>query len=70
DWENLKPPLMEGLGEKLAKAKSKSIESDLNGSKKLQPVKASHWLTSSKTSKQDSASSVTSITDGLKRLYI
>ncbi|GAB2293079.1 hypothetical protein Dimus_027295, partial [Dionaea muscipula] len=48
---------MEGLGEKLAKAKSKSIESDLNGSKKLQPVKASHWLTSSKTSKQDSASS-------------
>ncbi|GAB2284711.1 EH domain-containing protein 1 [Dionaea muscipula] len=72
DWENLKPPLMEGLGEKLAKkkAKSKSVESDLNGSKKLQPVKASHWLTSSKTSKQDSASSVTSITDGLKRLYI
>ncbi|KAK9269055.1 hypothetical protein L1049_000823 [Liquidambar formosana] len=71
DLTNLKPPAMDGLDVLLAKKKRspKTSEPDLNGSSQVQPSPSAQWF-SSKSSKKVSLSSVTSIIDGLKRLYI
>ncbi|XWS09754.1 hypothetical protein CRYUN_Cryun39dG0016400 [Craigia yunnanensis] len=71
DFENVKPPVMEGLDTLIMKKKqsSRSISPDSNGSSPMQTSAAAQWF-SSKSSKKISLSSVTSIIDGLKRLYI
>ncbi|KAK4794460.1 hypothetical protein SAY86_012454 [Trapa natans] len=71
DWENVKPPVMNGLDALLAKKRrsSKTNESDTNGSSHRQQSPSAGWF-SSKSSKKVPLSSVTSIIDGLKRLYI
>jgi EH domain-containing protein 1 len=69
DLKNLKPPIMEGLDVLLAKKKHKQKDSDVNGSHQLQPSPSNSWF-SSKSTKKVPLSSVTSIIDGLKRLYI
>ncbi|KAL5737548.1 hypothetical protein ACOSP7_030309 [Xanthoceras sorbifolium] len=71
DFQNLKPPVMDGLDVLLSKKKHSSNFSDAaaNGSSQLQPSSSSTWF-SSKSSKKVSLSSVTSIIDGLKKLYI
>ncbi|XP_045828627.1 EH domain-containing protein 1-like isoform X2 [Trifolium pratense] len=69
DLKNLKPPIMEGLDVLLAKKKHKQKDTDVNGNPQLQPSPSSSWF-SSKSTKKVPLSSVTSIIDGLKRLYI
>ncbi|KAL8147783.1 EH domain-containing protein 1-like [Apium graveolens] len=71
DFENLNLPTMDGLDLLLAKQKraSKSSEVELNGSP-MQPSTSASWFSSSKSSKKLSLTSVTSIVDGLKKLYI
>ncbi|GLT38153.1 hypothetical protein SLA2020_124190 [Shorea laevis] len=71
DFENVKPPVMDGLDILLAKKKhsSKSSDPDINGSSPVQPSIAAQWF-SSKSVKKVPLSSVTSIIDGLKRLYL
>ncbi|CAL5443268.1 unnamed protein product [Camellia sinensis] len=73
DLENLKPPVMEGLDAILAKKKkraSKTSDPELNGS--LPQSSSANWFTSTKSTKTKKVpiSSVTSIVDGLKKLYI
>ncbi|RZC50621.1 hypothetical protein C5167_019050 [Papaver somniferum] len=68
DLESLNPPVMEGLDALLAKKRSpKKVEPDLSISP--QPSISANWFTS-KSTKKVPLSSVTSIIDGLKRLYI
>ncbi|KAJ6830021.1 EH domain-containing protein 1-like [Iris pallida] len=70
DLENLKPPEMEGLEKKLSKLK-KSPKRDPHGdAAKIQPPVSSRWFNSSKSSKKVPLSAVTSIIDGLKKLYV
>ncbi|KAJ7963730.1 EH domain-containing protein 1 [Quillaja saponaria] len=69
DLENLQPPTMAGLDTLLAKKKSSQKDLDINGGSQVQPSPSAGWF-SSKSSKKVSLSSVTSIIDGLKRLYI
>ncbi|CAH2053234.1 unnamed protein product, partial [Thlaspi arvense] len=71
DFKNMNPPVMEGLGVLMAKKKhsSKSSDPNVNGSPAADTSLTAHWF-SSKSSKKISLSSVTSIVDGLKRLYI
>ncbi|XP_004491428.1 EH domain-containing protein 1 [Cicer arietinum] len=69
DLKDLKPPTLEGLDVLLAKNKHKQKDVDVNGSSQLQPSLSSSWF-SSKSTKKVPLSSVTSIIDGLKRLYI
>ncbi|GMY31136.1 EH domain-containing protein 1 isoform X1 [Fagus crenata] len=71
DLNNLKPPVMEGLDALIAKKKRKDKTSGLetNGSSQLESSPSANWF-SSKSSKKVPLSSVTSIVDGLKRLYI
>ncbi|WCJ32992.1 EH domain-containing protein 1 [Euphorbia peplus] len=71
DIVNLNPPAMEGLDKMLAKKrrKSTSSEPDGNGTIPSESSPSANWF-SSKSSKKVSLSSVTSIIDGLKRLYI
>nr|KJB13767.1 hypothetical protein B456_002G093200 [Gossypium raimondii] len=71
DFENIKPPVMEGLDALIMRKKQSSKSSSLesNGSSSNQTSPASQWF-SSKSSKKISLSSVTSIIDGLKRLYL
>ncbi|THG16684.1 hypothetical protein TEA_011400 [Camellia sinensis var. sinensis] len=71
DLENLKPPVMDGLDAILAKKKkraSKTSDPELNGS--LPQSSSANWFTSTKSMKKVPISSVTSIVDGLKKLYI
>ncbi|KAJ8636104.1 hypothetical protein MRB53_010371 [Persea americana] len=70
DLEKLEPPLMEGLDVLLNRNKSlsKRSDADLNGTHQQQTI-SSQWF-SSKSVKKVPLSSVTSIIDGLKRLYI
>ncbi|XP_058210099.1 EH domain-containing protein 1 isoform X4 [Rhododendron vialii] len=71
DFENINPPVMEGLDALLAKKRSpKTTEPELNGSNLEQQSPAAHWFTSSNSAKKVSLASVTSIIDGLKKLYI
>ncbi|WOK98253.1 EH domain-containing protein 1-like [Canna indica] len=71
DLENLRPPMLEGLDAVLAKAKRREKKSEHNLDASLQhhiPASAS-WF-NSKSSKKVPLSAVTSIIDGLKKLYI
>ncbi|PSR95586.1 EH domain-containing protein [Actinidia chinensis var. chinensis] len=72
ELENLKPPVMDGLDELLAKKKHapKTSEPELNGSSQSQQSPSAHWFTSTKSANKVSLASVTSIIDGLKKLYI
>ncbi|XVE50731.1 hypothetical protein DITRI_Ditri01bG0187100 [Diplodiscus trichospermus] len=76
DFENVKPPVMEGLDTLIMKKKQSSKlsspESNVGvsaGSSPMQTSPAAQWF-SSKSAKKISLSSVTSVIDGLKRLYI
>ncbi|BAT80672.1 hypothetical protein LR48_Vigan07g025600 [Vigna angularis] len=69
DFTNLEPPVMDGLDALLAKKKHKHKEVETNGSSQLQPSPSKNWF-SSKSTKKVPLSSVTSIIDGLKRLYL
>ncbi|TYH84549.1 hypothetical protein ES332_D02G204800v1 [Gossypium tomentosum] len=71
DFENIRPPVMEGLDTLIMRKKQSSKSSSLesNGSSSNQTSPASQ-LFSSKSSKKISLSSATSIIDGLKRLYL
>lgn len=67
DWENINPPLMEGLDALSAKTKSSMTNGlEVNGSIQSQPP--AQWF-GSKSVKKLPLIAVTSITDGLKRLY-
>ncbi|XP_015582116.2 EH domain-containing protein 1 isoform X2 [Ricinus communis] len=75
DFENLRPPTMEGLDELLEKKRrrSRSRDFDVNGTPPVETSPSVNWFSpksSSKSSKKVPLSSVTSIIDGLKRLYI
>ncbi|CAI9088337.1 OLC1v1022642C1 [Oldenlandia corymbosa var. corymbosa] len=71
DFENLKPPTMEGLDIVLAKRKhTPKIEAEQNGTPDLQTSPSANWFSSTKSAKKVSLSSVTSIIDGLKKLYV
>ncbi|KAG9137175.1 hypothetical protein Leryth_011997 [Lithospermum erythrorhizon] len=72
DIENLKPPTMEGLSVKLAKRAKKlsKSQSEVNGTAELQSSNSAKWFTSTKSAKKVPLSAVTSISDGLKKLYI
>uniref|UniRef100_A0A5B7AYP1 Putative EH domain-containing protein 3-like n=1 Tax=Davidia involucrata TaxID=16924 RepID=A0A5B7AYP1_DAVIN len=71
DMEPIKPPLMEGLDALLTKNRDSTIngKSEGNGNTQLQPSPSVNLFTS-KSTKKTSFSVVTSIIDGLKRLYI
>lgn len=68
--EEIQLPVMEGLDALLAKKKPMTtyVEPELNGSPPLPPSSTSSWF-GAKSSKKVSLSAVTSIIDGLKRLY-
>ncbi|XP_057465868.1 EH domain-containing protein 1 isoform X1 [Actinidia eriantha] len=72
ELENLKPPVMDGLDELLAKKKHapKTSEPEWNGSLQSQQSPSAHWFTSTKSANKVSLASVTSIIDGLKKLYV
>ncbi|XP_057474972.1 EH domain-containing protein 1-like isoform X1 [Actinidia eriantha] len=72
ELENLKPPVMDGLDELLAKKKRtpKTSEPEVNGSSQSQQSPSAHWFTSTKSANKVSLASVTSIIDGLKKLYV
>ncbi|XP_057460470.1 EH domain-containing protein 1-like [Actinidia eriantha] len=72
DLQNIKPPVMEGLDALLAKKKraSKTSDPELNGRSQLPQPPSNHWFTSSKSAKKVPLSPVTSIIDGLKKLYV
>ncbi|KAG9159981.1 hypothetical protein Leryth_005719 [Lithospermum erythrorhizon] len=72
DVENLRPPTMEGLDVLLAK-KAKRLsksEGEPNGNAEVQTSKSASWFSSTKSAKKVPLSSVTSIFDGLKKLYL
>ncbi|KAH7546783.1 hypothetical protein FEM48_Zijuj01G0237900 [Ziziphus jujuba var. spinosa] len=71
NFETLKPPAMEGLDVLQSKKKhlQKSNELNVNGRSVVQQSPSAQWF-STKSSKKVSLSSVTSIIDGLKKLYI
>ncbi|XP_057540373.1 EH domain-containing protein 1-like [Amaranthus tricolor] len=69
DWENIQPPSMQDLTEKLAKRRSKLKSESLNGKRKLHPTRSAPWFSTSRSSKKIQLSTVTSIIDGLKKLY-
>ncbi|XP_004486203.1 EH domain-containing protein 1-like [Cicer arietinum] len=73
DKENVQPPVMEGLDTLVAKTKSLtiSVPPEVNVTVQPQPFTTNSWFTSkSKSSKKLPPYAVTSIVDGLKRLYI
>lgn len=71
DFESLKPPAMQGLDVLLAKKKhSPKSELEQNDIPQLQSSPSANWFSSSKSAKKVSLSSVTSIIDGLKKLYV
>ncbi|XP_057756746.1 EH domain-containing protein 2-like [Arachis stenosperma] len=73
DKENVKPPVMEGLEDLVAKTKRLIINSppEINGPAQPQSIPKNPWFTSkSKSLKRLPLNSVTSIVDGLKKLYV
>lgn len=70
DFESIQPPAMEGLDVLLAKKKRFSSEPERNGSPQVESSPSAGWFTSTKSAKKVSLSSVTSIIDGLKKLYV
>lgn len=70
DLSSLKPPVMDGLDALIAKKKRKEKTSELESNGSLHgPSPSANWF-SSKSAKNVPLSSVTSIVDGLKRLYL
>ncbi|CAL9155265.1 unnamed protein product [Musa hybrid cultivar] len=71
DLDNLKPPVMEGLDIRLAKSKRSEKKSDPCSDVPPQPQSpaSARWF-NSKSAKKIPSKSVTSIIDGLKKLYI
>lgn len=68
--EDVKPPLMDGIDALLAKNKSSRIsENDINGSTQLRLSTGTPQV-GAKSSRKMPLNAVTSIIDGLKRLYI
>ncbi|KAJ4704005.1 EH domain-containing protein 1-like [Melia azedarach] len=67
--QNIEPPSIEGLDAFKNKGSTIDIEPAANGSAQAQSLSSSQWFTS-KSAKKTPASAVTSIIDGLKRLYI
>ncbi|KAK9077579.1 hypothetical protein SSX86_005916 [Deinandra increscens subsp. villosa] len=71
DFGNLKPPAMDGLDALLARTKRPKSDSESNGgSQQASPTASSSWFTSPKSAKKVPLTAVTSIIDGLKKLYI
>ncbi|KAK4259077.1 hypothetical protein QN277_005450 [Acacia crassicarpa] len=71
DKENIKPPVLDGIDALLEKTKSLSIKAQPGMDAQLQPAPPTHRLASkSKSSKKLPLHSITSIIDGLKRLYV
>jgi EH domain-containing protein 1 len=69
DIENLNPPVMEGLDNIMRKSKPEGNSNNV-GSSEVQSSSPSVWFSSSKSAKKVPLSSVTSIFDGLKKLYV
>ncbi|XP_014511361.1 EH domain-containing protein 1-like [Vigna radiata var. radiata] len=66
----VKPPTMEGLDALIAKKKRKHKDKELSGNVYYpQPSAPSNWF-SGKSKKEVSVASVTSVIDGLKKLYL
>ncbi|XP_057962935.1 EH domain-containing protein 1-like [Malania oleifera] len=72
ELEAIEPPLMEGLDALIANVKSLAIysESEVNGTAQLQSLPSAQKFSSKSAKKVVSLTMVTSIIDGLKRLYI
>ncbi|CAI8590580.1 unnamed protein product [Vicia faba] len=74
DKENVKPPVIEGLDTLVAETKSLmtiTALSEVNVTAQPQPFLSNSWFTSkSRSSKKLPPNAVTSIVDGLKRMYI
>ncbi|GJM97625.1 hypothetical protein PR202_ga14563 [Eleusine coracana subsp. coracana] len=71
DLSSLNPPVMEGLDAMLAKSKHlvKRVDPDIDGFPQEQSPLTNKWF-SSKSSKKIPLTAVTSVIDGLKKLYI
>ncbi|EOY28847.1 EPS15 domain 2 isoform 1 [Theobroma cacao] len=71
DAENISLPIMEGLDALAVKSKDSTTngEPEMNGTTHPQVPTSAKWFTS-KSARKTPASAVTSIIDGLKRLYI
>ncbi|ESW25993.1 hypothetical protein PHAVU_003G082600 [Phaseolus vulgaris] len=69
DKENIKSPVMEGLDALIAKTKSLHSQPDASGTAQPQLLSLNSWA-APKSAKKLSLSAVTSIIDGLKRLYM
>ncbi|CAI9088335.1 OLC1v1022640C1 [Oldenlandia corymbosa var. corymbosa] len=71
DLKNLKPPTMEGLDKLLAKRMHKSnTEPEQNGTPERTTSPSGNWFSSTMSGKKGSLNSVTSVIDGLKKLYV
>lgn len=70
DLENSRPPSMEGLDILIAKSRPSPKKSEPDGNVTPQPQSLSFQWFTSKSSNKVPLSSVTSIIDGLKKLYI
>ncbi|OEL22529.1 EH domain-containing protein 2 [Dichanthelium oligosanthes] len=73
DLTTLDPPVMEGVDELVARSKAvvKRVHPDDNGTPQVQAPSIYHWFGSKSAQKaQMPLTSVTSVIDGLKRLYV
>lgn len=71
DKENIKPPVMDGIDALLEKTKSLTIKVQPEVNAQPQPLPPTHRLASkSRSLKKLPLNSITSIIDGLKRLYV
>ncbi|KAL3636982.1 EH domain-containing protein 1 [Castilleja foliolosa] len=70
DFETLQPPTMEGLDVLLAKKRRSSGAHEHTGSLETQTSASAGWFTSTKSAKKVPLNSVTSIIDGLKKVYV
>ncbi|XP_019247610.1 PREDICTED: EH domain-containing protein 1 isoform X2 [Nicotiana attenuata] len=70
NFENLQPPTLEGLDVLQAKKRTPKSEPEQNGNPTAQSSVTANWFSSSTSVKKVSLTSVTSIIDGLKKLYI
>eukprot|EP00249_Psilotum_nudum_P008143 c21071_g1_i1 orf=198-1829(+) len=70
ETENISPPMMEGLAEMIAKKGSSQKANDsVNGNSPQLHAQSAQWFTQ-KAPKKIPASHVTSVIDGLKKLYV
>ncbi|XP_062017253.1 EH domain-containing protein 1-like isoform X1 [Rosa rugosa] len=70
DWENIKPPVIEGVDALIAKTKSSTTNGVALNGNGITPNQPSAERTTSKSVKKLPLNAVTSISDGLKKLYI